>query len=428
MDTEKKFYYQVYPVDRDLSRAWYVLYRVNGKRDKARGNLNRYHTRQEKEEELLRILKDLSRKYGRAINEPYKDRDKSVTGTMAPSHQLKPETIKKLSLIKMLENVFQATKSKLRGKTVSTYQTKIIHFLLWFRESNYTDFCEVREIPKEEISARFFDKSKKNYKERSCLEEYLEYLSTQTGIKFNKNKTRSNKTLNSYVRVLKTYFEYLVNGEVIPHNPLKGTSRLKESSVSAGAFRTDQQQLLSKIIQERHPHLWLACQLSYYCLLRPGEIRKLKVGDINFADQTITVRAEISKNNKTQTVMIPDSFIEQLRFVLKYEESNYLISKFGHPGGELMSVNHLGNLHRSILRELRFNSKYVLYSWKHTGAVSYYKATKDIKGLKEQGRWFSLDMVEIYLSNLGALNIEELKTCFPEIGTICGEKPSKAVA
>jgi len=46
----------------------------------------------------------------------------------------------------------------------------------------------------------------------------------------------------------------------------------------------------------------------------------------------------------------------------------------------------------------------------------YYKATKDIKGLKEQGRWHSLDIVNEYLKNLGALGNEKLSKSFPSIG------------
>ncbi len=41
---------------------------------------------------------------------------------------------------------------------------------------------------------------------------------------------------------------------------------------------------------------------------------------------------------------------------------------------------------------------------------------KDIKALKEQGRWHSLDMVNEYLKNLGALDFDSIKADFPVLG------------
>ena len=72
--------------------------------------------------------------------------------------------------------------------------------------------------------------------------------------------------------------------------------------------------------------------------------------------------------------------------------------------------------HKKILKELDLWGKdYTLYSWKHTGVVSAYKARIDIKSIQLQCRHYSLEQTDIYLKSLGLYKDRDVFDLMPEL-------------
>lgn len=358
---------KVYPLDQNLSTTWFIQYRVNGgKPQKKYGALNKLATLPEKLNEVARLAR-LIRRESDAL----------------PDYSNKDITVQ----IQTLSDAFEVRKLFIKKKTIQTYQSKLEGYVRWLRTER-----NEQEIEKLGLGLAF-----------------LKYLQT---------KNLSGTTLNTYRDFLNSLYKNCK--ELKSENPFSEIKKFREQRVSAKYYSKNQQDILRKEITRVNPQLWLACQMSYYLLLRPGdELRLIKVEDFDLDEQMLRVSGFLSKNDKTQSVRIPDEFLKTLQFLKFIPGSYYVFGSEGRPGMTPRCKKYFPDHHIKILRRLGFNTKlYKFYSWKHTGAVMYYQQTKDLKGLKEQGRWHSLDMVEEYLKNLGVIDMEDVKTKFPSIGNI----------
>jgi hypothetical protein len=360
-------HYKIYPLDRDITKLWFIEYKdpSTGKRLKKYGNLKNCSSLREKLIEVDRLVA--------AIKEDLE---------LTPS---KTNPYPGLDIPRLVQLKFEERSIYLKLKSISTYRTKVIEFVKWYRLNAHKP-----EAVSMGIGVAF--------------------------IKHLKESNRSNTTVNAYRNTLKTIFRSL--RKVIPENPFEDTQKLKERRKSYQYFDEDLQKELREILINENPELWLACQCQYYLLLRPNELRTIKVGSFNLRSAHVRVEGDISKNQNTQSITIPDEFIKQLAFVYDYPPQFYLFGKDGRPGLVPHTKKYFPDKHQALLKRHKIDVRdYKFYSWKHTGAVMYYLATGDVKGLKEQGRWHSLDMVNEYLKNLGILDIARVRQNFPKIGS-----------
>lgn len=93
-----------------------------------------------------------------------------------------------------------------------------------------------------------------------------------------------------------------------------------------------------------------------------------------------------------------------------------MLGKGGQPNKEAQPVNRLGNIHRKVLIQLKYDTeKYIMYSWKNTGIIEAVRAGIDIVSIARQVRHHSLDQLNEYLVKVGAINCPDLHTHFRTI-------------
>ncbi len=274
-----------------------------------------------------------------------------------------------------LEKEVIRLKYQWRKKTFETYLSKVRCFERWLKK---------RPVTQKNVEA-FFD--------------HLLQVKKLSGI-----------SINKYITVLSILFKGL-GYEIL----MERVKVHKEHCTPARYFSPHQIPVLKNAMLTYKPELWLFCQCIYYTYIRPGELRVLKVGDILFDEKKIRVRGEISKNKKTEYVVIPDPLIPLLLPLATLPPSYYVFGRLGKPGKKIMSTNYMTGHHLKVLRKLGFTDEYKLYSWKHTGAVAAVKAGINIKVLQLQLRHHSLDQVDEYIRQLGLSDFENLGAMFPAI-------------
>lgn len=218
--------------------------------------------------------------------------------------------------------------------------------------------------------------------------------------------TRSNKTYNDYVFTLSRACKLITGFD----NPFKDIKKVTSQSVPKSYFQEHQIEILKKNI-DNDSQLFLCIEMIFYTLIRPNELRLLKISDIDLITGTIQVNAENSKNKKTERVAIPNAFLSRL-IDLKlhnYPSNYYLFGKDGTPSNKCWNEGYFRKKHGKVLKELGFEHNYSLYSWKHTGAIQMVKSGIHIKYIQLQGRWHDLDQVNSYLRQLGMSDMSEIK-------------------
>jgi integrase len=363
--TEKKFLlqrsgYTLKSFSGDCSKRWhFVFYQVfdNGVKRRVRfyGGINRKHTAAGRYSEALALLTKLE-------------------------SGLFPERFEAVAISALLSDYFEQKAVYLRPKTRATYATKVNSFIA---------YCSEKRVDSLQHITKAF-----------CLR----WLATVKG---------SNVTVNSYRNTLLLFFELLRKDKRIESNPFRLIEKRSEEKVSKAPFSLSQIESLKAAMCESAPALWLACRLQYYCFVRPGELRLLKVEDLNIDEGFIKVPAAISKNKKAQVVSVPLAFLPELAAWVKGLPQNYYIAnRAALPVGR----DYFLKQHKKILNRLGFSSKYSFYSWKHTGAVMAVKAGINLKDLQLQMRHHSLDQLNEYLRGMGIMDSGDLKSRFPGIG------------
>jgi integrase len=195
-------------------------------------------------------------------------------------------------------------------------------------------------------------------------------------------------------------------------NPLSKFKYLNTSSKKHASYSELQlQQLKTALLKDNQPKLLLFIQFMYFTLARPyEEIRLLKVGDIKMKDRKIFFAAENDKNSTDSYVGISNSFYKIITDsgILAYPESYYIFSRDKLLPGVTPVGNNYFYLHIKpyivSLGFLRLNKDHTIYSFKHTGAIALYKATRDIKLVQAQCRHSNIEQTNKYLRNLGVLD------------------------
>jgi integrase len=229
--------------------------------------------------------------------------------------------------------------------------------------------------------------------------------------------SKSNESYNAHLILFKSFFTQLITKKIVATNPFNGIKKLPPMNVAPLPFNRPQMEILKNKIPAQDPQLWFFVQFIYYCFIRPGELRLLKLSDINFYENKIQIRPEINKNKKMQWVSIPTQLMEQINIagLQQYENDFFVFGRYGKPGPVPVGVNAMKLRHQAILKNLKFNINYKMYSWKHTGAVSCARAGMPLKELQLQLRHYSLDQVNHYLSSMLVFESAFVKDSFPSI-------------
>lgn len=211
------------------------------------------------------------------------------------------------------------------------------------------------------------------------------------------------RTIEKYMQAVRAFFAWCEDIGLIEDgsNPVK---RIPKFGVvidcSPGVFDMDERKRLREAIKDKEPFLWLACEMLYYCAIRPGtEMRLMKIGDIDFDTKNICVRAELAKNKTTEYVGIPNVLLQYMLdlHLNVFDKDLYVFGRYGAPSKVPMGKNTMRNRFNSYRELLHISSDKKFYSWKHAGAISAAQNGATVFELKDQLRHKSIMTTEEYL-------------------------------
>ena len=366
----------------DLTKKWYVEFgfRVPGndkpfryrvysglcsgtveERDAVGKQLLEYYTEYLKSGEYLNTEPNLN---------PLKENE-----SYRPENQKWMEARKELLVSSLTTRFLRYVEPTLRKGTMKDYKGKLRLFTEYIEEKQ-------RNIPVSLIN-------------RSMIFPFFEYLVSERNL--------CRQTVEKYMQIVRIFFNWCEDIGIREYetNPVKRIPKMgRVIDCSPGVFSADDRERLRNAIKPNEPWLWLACEILYYCAIRPGtEMRLMKVGDIDLSRKTITVRAELAKNKTTETVVFPDELREHMLLLNldRYDKKLYLFGKYGSPAIVPMGKNTMRNRFNLYRDALKISNSKKFYSWKHSGALSAIENGASIYEVKDQLRHKSIMTTEEYL-------------------------------
>lgn len=122
----------------------------------------------------------------------------------------------------------------------------------------------------------------------------------------------ANATLHTYIRYLKSLFNYLVDEDIIVKSPVKKKLVPKRERKNVVIFKDSDLDDIFELAKERDINLYFYLKMLLFTGLRPSDLVNLKVGNFDFNKNIITIK--ISKTSKGIKFPIYDelkSFIDE---------------------------------------------------------------------------------------------------------------------
>ena len=365
-DLSQKWYVEFAFVAPDGEQQRYRVYSGLGKgtaeeRDDIAKQLVEYYTEYLKSGEYLNTKPNLN---------PLKEKE-----TFRPENKRWMEAHKDLLVGTLTKRFLRTVEPTLRKGTMKDYRGKLRLFAEYIEEHQ-------SNIPIPMIN-------------RSIIFPFFEYLASERNL--------CRQTIEKYMQIVRIFFNWCEDVGIRDYetNPIKRMPKMgKVVDCSPGVFNTNDRERLRAAIKPKEPWLWLACEILYYCAIRPGtEMRLMKVGDIDLKKKTIRVRAELAKNKTTEMVAFPAELRDHMLALNldQYDKELYLFGKYGSPAIVPMGKNTMRNRFNLYREALKISSDKKFYSWKHSGALSAIENGATIYEVKDQLRHRSIMTTEEYL-------------------------------
>lgn len=274
-----------------------------------------------------------------------------------------------------LSEFLAVIKQKVNAKSYENYVSKMRIFNSWL-ERNKLNELNIKNITRKNII------------------DFSVFLSEEQKL--------SRLTIKKYIQIIHTFFDYELGLEIVDRNPAEKIPVMgKIVDCAPVPFKADERSRLKDAISKDDPQLWLACQIQYYCAIRPGtELRLMKLKWIDFDKATFRIPNVEAKNNQTEIVGIPTFLIDEMKALqlhLFADKDLYVFGKFGRPGDEPLGKNTLRNRFNRYREALEISEEHKFYSWKHSGAIALIDNGAKPYDLKNHLRHASFNTTEIYL-------------------------------
>jgi integrase len=227
---------------------------------------------------------------------------------------------------------------------------------------------------------------------KDVVREFLDWVWIDRG--------KTARTRDNYLMWLKVFTKWMLEQEYITDDPTASMTPVQGKRYQKNRTVIPREEMLriKEYLRGRDPYFLLACELLYYCFIRPKEMAGIKVGDVSVAKGTISISADIAKNRKDAIVTLPDCVLKMMLDleVLTKPCDWYLFSKGHRPGKDYWQPKFFCDTWTEVRKALKLPPEYKFYSLKDTGITDLIRDGQDLLSVRDQARHHSLQMTDLY--------------------------------
>lgn len=204
---------------------------------------------------------------------------------------------------------------------------------------------------------------------------YITAVNKKTIVTFLNNvlSTTSAKNRNNTRAILSMFFQSLEDNDIIPDNFVKKINVLKSNPERNKTYSSKQEVDIFNFLKSNDELLLLFIQFISYNHLRPVEVVRLQIKDVNVKDRRIYVRA---KNKAVKVKIIPEILLSTLPDLEKFHPESYLFTPNGigqeWTTNETDKRDYFSKRFKKVKDSLGLGKDYGLYSFRHTFITKLY--------------------------------------------------------
>lgn len=334
---------KIYDADGDLSKRWYVYFSF---RNPATGKLERQptidtgimkHKTLVGRTKAIKILREVVDEILQNGFNPYDD--------VPLESEL--DQVKKYSTGEAIDFVLKLKKGAISDSYYKDLESRLLQFKKWLEENGWKH--------------RFITSVNKE-----VVVKYLNHVMMST-TPSNRNNTRSN---------ISVFYTALVDQGIISKkdNFISEIHIEKSTPERHQSYTASQEKEIYELIAERYPVFMVFIKFVSYNFLRPIEVCRLQVSNIDVVNMQLHVKA---KNKPVKIKIIPKILFDELPDLSKYSRGDSLfnMNEFGGiwETDEINKRNFYSKLFKSIKKEFGLGKNYGMYSFRHTFITKLYR-------------------------------------------------------
>ena len=390
---------KIYDSKGDLTKRWYVYYSF---RNPSTGKLKRmspiyagaskYDNKKDRmavlnghRKILLKLLKLGYNPFkdNTELHEKLRNKQKPLpTTNPIPTPQIIEEKEVGMEFSKALEFVINQKIKQYSESGKSSFLSRIRDFESWIKETHPT-IISIIEI------------------NRRIVMTYLNHILDRT----------SPTTRNNYKADLSSVFQMLEDNEIISKNIFKGIPSLKTKPKRNKTYTIEQQEEIFDYLVHVDPILLLYIKFISFNLLRPIEVCRLKLKDIDFKGRKLQFKA---KNSPLKTKIIPEILFEEIKGLSELNGDLFLFTPEAIGGeweAELRNRrDHFSKRFKKVVKKhFELSIDYTMYSFRHTFITKLYRElAKDLTPFEVKSKLMlitghsTMEALEKYLRDIDA--------------------------
>ena len=233
------------------------------------------------------------------------------------------------------------------------------------KDSSYKDFkVRINQFKRWLLNNGFEGRLITSVNKKAAI-NYLNEVASKTSAK-NRNNSRA---------VLSMFFQALEDNEITTHNFIKNINVLKSTPERNKTYSSKQEIDIFNYLLENDKLLLLFIQFISYNHLRPVEVVRLKIGDVNIIDKVLNVRA---KNKAVKIKLIPEVLLSKIPDLSNFDSNAYLFTPKGigmiWETNETDKRDYFSKRFKVVKTKLNLGKDYGLYSFRHTFITKLYNS------------------------------------------------------
>lgn len=383
---------KIYDANGDLTKRWYVYFSFRNpttglltKQTPIYGIANTFKTKAERYEILNAYRKSLLALLEKGMS-PYEKNDLDTQNNLVATTPLQKEETSfanEVTIKEAFELALKIKQSVLSKTSFPGFSSNIKRFEKWLDTNNVSGDKSVFAITKKVVI--------------TYLNEVLENTSPRT-----RNNTRVD---------LSSLFQVLEDNEIIKENFIKKINVLKATPERNKTYSNTLQTDIYNYMEQNDKILLLFVKFISYNYLRPIEVCRLKVSDIDLKDRKLYVKA---KNSPVKTKIIPEILINDLPDLSKMNKNHSLFTPFAIGGewetSETDKRDYFSKRFKKVKDHFKLGTEYGLYSFRHTFITKLYNEfAKQMTPFEAKSKLMlitghnTMDALEKYLRDIDAV-------------------------
>ena len=355
-----------------LSKSWYIYFLFKDpetgkmkRQTNIKGEANRYKTKKERfsylktmQHNLLMLLKEGFDPYqendklkSTVFGDSKKEEDFEITAKekikprIETPKPVKDPIIPTVTVSNAFKEGLSIKKRELSTNSYRGYVSHIKRFEKWLKE---------KELDNKDISA-------------VTKKVVIDHLNSvlQSSSARNRNNIRAS---------LSSLFKTLENNDIINENFVAKINVLKSKPTRNKTYTPDQLEMISEYMEEEDPILMLFVHFVSYNYLRPIEVCRLRIEDLDVQDKKLYVKA---KNKNLKTKIIPQILLDLLPDLSEMNPKDFLFTPDKIGGEWTIDENNKRDSFTKRFKLIKdhfgLGKEYGLYSFRHTSITKVYR-------------------------------------------------------